>query len=81
MEKLENSTDCKETVSPLNNSGSVLNSTVSRHEAMGFVLVHAGEFGSLWEFRLRFKTHIQDTNLDVTCAMSNCEDSLKGIGP
>jgi len=49
MEKLENSTDCKETVSPLNNSGSVLNSTVCRHEAMGFVLVHAGEFGFLWE--------------------------------
>ncbi|XP_067242696.1 threonine aspartase 1 isoform X4 [Chanodichthys erythropterus] len=42
MENLENSTDCKETVSPLNNSGSILNSTVSRHEAMGFVLVHAG---------------------------------------
>ncbi|CAM4726094.1 hypothetical protein PO909_019606 [Leuciscus waleckii] len=42
MEKLENSTDCKETVSPLNNSGSVLNCTVSGHEAMGFVLVHAG---------------------------------------
>ncbi|XP_056110995.1 threonine aspartase 1 isoform X2 [Rhinichthys klamathensis goyatoka] len=42
MEKLENSTDCKGTVSPLNNSGSALNSTVSRHEALGFVLVHAG---------------------------------------
>ncbi|XP_016407619.1 threonine aspartase 1-like [Sinocyclocheilus rhinocerous] len=44
MENLENSTDCKETVSPLNNSGSLLNSTVSRRdgEAMGFVLVHAG---------------------------------------
>ncbi|KAK2896912.1 hypothetical protein Q8A67_011400 [Cirrhinus molitorella] len=44
MENLENSTDCKETVSPLNNSGSILNSTVSRHDgkAMGFVLVHAG---------------------------------------
>ncbi|XP_058651063.1 threonine aspartase 1 isoform X2 [Onychostoma macrolepis] len=44
MENLENSTDCKETVSPLNNSGSTLNSTVSCHDgkAMGFVLVHAG---------------------------------------
>ncbi|XP_016308411.1 threonine aspartase 1-like [Sinocyclocheilus anshuiensis] len=44
MENLENSTDCKETVSPLNNSGSLLNRTVSRSdgEAMGFVLVHAG---------------------------------------
>ncbi|XP_067277427.1 threonine aspartase 1 isoform X2 [Pseudorasbora parva] len=42
MENLENSTDCKETVSPQNNSGSTLNSTISRHEAMGFVLVHAG---------------------------------------
>lgn len=42
MENLENSTDCKETVSPQNNSGSTLNSTGSRHEAMGFVLVHAG---------------------------------------
>ncbi|XP_051504657.1 threonine aspartase 1-like isoform X1 [Myxocyprinus asiaticus] len=44
MENLENSTDCKETVSPLNNSGSVLNSTISRRDgkAMGFVLVHAG---------------------------------------
>ncbi|XP_051507925.1 threonine aspartase 1-like isoform X1 [Myxocyprinus asiaticus] len=44
MENLENSTDCKETVSPLNNSGSILNSTDSRRDgkAMGFVLVHAG---------------------------------------
>ncbi|XP_059421946.1 threonine aspartase 1 [Carassius carassius] len=44
MENLENSTDCKETVSPLNNSGSTVNSTVSCHDgkAVGFVLVHAG---------------------------------------
>uniref|UniRef100_A0A8C1PZ73 Threonine aspartase 1 n=1 Tax=Cyprinus carpio TaxID=7962 RepID=A0A8C1PZ73_CYPCA len=44
MENLENSTDCKETVSPLNNSGSTVNSTVSGYDgkAMGFVLVHAG---------------------------------------
>ncbi|XP_073690704.1 threonine aspartase 1 [Garra rufa] len=44
MENLENSTDCKETVSPLNNSGSILNSTAPCHDgkAMGFVLVHAG---------------------------------------
>ncbi|KTF77363.1 hypothetical protein cypCar_00018631 [Cyprinus carpio] len=44
MENLENSTDCKETASPLNNSGSLLNNTDSRPDgrAMGFVLVHAG---------------------------------------
>ncbi|KAA0718143.1 Threonine aspartase 1 [Triplophysa tibetana] len=44
MENLENSADCKETVSPLNNSGSVMNSTEPHCDgkAMGFVLVHAG---------------------------------------
>uniref|UniRef100_A0A8C1XD30 Threonine aspartase 1 n=1 Tax=Cyprinus carpio TaxID=7962 RepID=A0A8C1XD30_CYPCA len=44
MENLKNSTDCKEAVSPLNNSGSLLNNTDSHPDgrAMGFVLVHAG---------------------------------------
>ncbi|XP_056616596.1 threonine aspartase 1 [Triplophysa dalaica] len=44
MENLENLADCKETVSPLNNSGSIMNSTEPHCDgkAMGFVLVHAG---------------------------------------
>ncbi|XP_005157025.1 threonine aspartase 1 isoform X2 [Danio rerio] len=44
MENLENSSDSKETVSPLNNSGFKLNSTISHRDGknMGFVLVHAG---------------------------------------
>lgn len=44
MENLENSSDSKETVSPLNNSGFKLISTISHRDAknMGFVLVHAG---------------------------------------
>ncbi|XP_056327519.1 threonine aspartase 1 [Danio aesculapii] len=44
MENLENSSDSKETVSPLNYSGFKLNSTISHRDGknMGFVLVHAG---------------------------------------
>lgn len=44
MENLENSSDSKETVSPLNNSGFKLISTISHRDGknMGFVLVHAG---------------------------------------
>lgn len=72
MENLENSTDCKETASPLNNSGSLLNNTDSRPDgrAMGFVLVHAGE--------LMKKT----LYLNDSCLIDSCfkyEDFLRSL--